>query len=156
MNDNYIPEGHVDAEFATVGTIIFNDIIEEKEIVDSARRFKPKSIGECKIEIYPNEGQVPHFHIYNLTKTFQTCICIYSNNYFSHGGKYKDKFNSRQCEQLNEWLANKNKNSYVGVITNWAMIEALWNTFNPECKFPEYRKVKTQPDYSKMINFKDN
>jgi 5,10-methenyltetrahydromethanopterin hydrogenase len=74
MIKNYIPEGHVDAETAVIGTIIFDDIIEEKEATNLTNRFKPKSIGECKVEIYPNEGQVPHFHIYNLNKTFQTCI----------------------------------------------------------------------------------
>lgn len=33
MNSNYIPEGHIDAETAVIGTIIFDDIIEEKKLL---------------------------------------------------------------------------------------------------------------------------
>jgi hypothetical protein len=31
----------------------------------------------------------------------------------------------------------------------------MWYVFNPNCKFPEFRKVQNQPDYTRMINFKD-
>ena len=93
-------------------------------------------------------------HIYNKDKSFDTCVCIYSNNYFSHGGKYKSKFTSKQCKEFNKWMTELN-NNFDPPTTNWQAIKSLWNVMNPDCKFPEARKVKTQPQYEGMTNFKD-
>lgn len=151
MNDGYtIPEGHSDPEVLLVGNIDFEDVFNEQEI----GRINTKSIGECKVEIYPNEGSIPHMHIYNKDKSFDTCVCIYSNNYFSHGGKNKSKFTSKQCKEFNKWMTELN-NNFDPPTTNWQAIKSLWNIMNPDCKFPGSRKVKTQPHYEDMINFKD-
>lgn len=139
MDDNYIPEGHTDFTEFFIGNIVFN----------------PKSIGECKVEVYPNEGPIPHFHIFKPDHSFETCICIYSANYFAHGGKYRDTLNSKQCKQLNEWLELQNYNNFAFSITNWEAIVFAWGLGNPKCKSPNYQKVKMQPDYTRMLNFKD-
>ena len=150
MNDDYtIPEGHSDPEVLLVGNIDFEDVFDEQEI----GRINTKSIGECKVEIYPNEGSIPHMHIHNKDKSFDTCICIYSNNYFSHGGKYKSKFTSKQCKEFNKWMSKTNY--AVDDMTNWQCTKMIWSIMNPDYKFPEARKVKTQPHYEDMINFKD-
>lgn len=81
-------EGHKDAEVVSLGSIIFEDFMNGQEIENKNKRFNPKAIGECKIEIYAGEGAVPHMHIFNSDKSFEACVCIYSNNYFAHGGKY--------------------------------------------------------------------
>lgn len=147
-------EGHKDPEFYLLGTINFDDLINEQEIVQKDQRFKPKSIGECKVEIYPNEGPIPHMHVFNSDKTFEACICIYSNNYFAHGGKYTSKLSAKQCKEFNEWM-NKNNTKFPGSATNWQAVVFAWEIANPDCKFPENRKVKIQPHYEDMVNFKD-
>lgn len=147
-------EGHHDVEVCVLGNIIFEDAINEQEIENKNNRFKPKSIGECKVEIYNGEGQVPHIHVFNNDKSFETCVCIYSNNYFAHGGKYTDKFSSKQCKEFNDWMNNQNT-KFPGNATNWEVTAFLWEFLNPDCKFPENRKAKTQPHYENMINFKD-
>ena len=136
-------------EIAFIGTIDFNDSINEQE----AGRFNTKSIGECKVLVYNGEGQIPHMHIYNKDKSFDTCVCIYSNNYFSHGGKYKSKFTSKQCKEFNKWMSKTNY--AVDDMTNWQCAKMIWSIMNPDCKFTDSRKVKTQPHYEDMINFKD-
>lgn len=146
------PENHIE-DISLIGYINFSDSIYEQE-VGGNKRYKPKGIGECKIEVYgPNEGSVPHFHIQSLDKSFQCCVCIYSNNYFSHGS-YTGKLNTKQCKELNEWLNLIQKNSF-GKLTNWETIVVMWEGSNPECKFPKGRKVKIQPHYENMVNYKD-
>lgn len=148
------PETHKE-DICLLGFINFEDSINEQELERKDKRFRTNSIGECKIEIYgPNEGSIPHMHVYNNDKSFEACVCIYTNTYFSHGGKYTDKFSSKQCKEFNEWMNQKN-NKFMGQITNWQVAAGLWEASNPECKFPENRKVRTQPHYENMINFKD-
>ena len=78
-------EGHTDEIIGLLGIINFDDFINEQEIGDKNKRFKSKSIGECKVEVYSSEGAIPHMHVFNNDNSFEACICIYSNNYFAHG-----------------------------------------------------------------------
>lgn len=151
----YIPEGHQDIEVFSIGYILFSEnVIKEAEVTRKEGRYVDDKFGECKIEVYANEGQIPHFHLFNLDKSFETCICIYSNNYFAHGGKYTNKLNKRQCKELNDWLKQPN---IKAPLSNWEMIYAMWEAGNSEkCKFPEKRKVTIQPDYSELLNYKNN
>lgn len=129
--------------------IEFSENINEQEIIGS-KPFNPKKLGRCKVTVYGGEGNVPHFHIENLDRTFSTCICIYSNNYFSHGGHYEDTFSSKQRIQLNQWLSQPNAEIFK--MSNWEMICAAWERGTPDCKFKE--KVDTQPDYTEMTQWK--
>ena len=147
-------EGHTDEFVCLLGIINFNESINEQEIENKNNRFKSKSIGECKIEVYSSEGPVPHMHVFNSDKSFEACICIYSNNYFAHGGKYTSKFSSKQCSEFNEWMKQRNSKSN-GIMSNWESAAFAWELANPDCKFPENHKVKIQPHYEDMINFKD-
>ena len=100
---NYIPEGHKDIEVFEIGTIEFKKpkhLFQEAEYNSISGRLNQKSFGELKIEVYANEGQVPHFHIFNKDKSFQSCICIYSANYYGHGGKYLYQFNTKQYPNI--------------------------------------------------------
>lgn len=148
-----IPDGHNNKVIYLLGDINFTNSINEQEIEDKGKRFKASSIGQCKVEIYGSEGSIPHMHIFNLDKSFDTCVCIYSNNYFSHGGKYRDKFTSRQCKEFNNWLKKANSNAPMDA-SNWQVAVILWETANPDCKFDKRHKVKTQPNYETMIDFK--
>lgn len=152
-----IPEGHKDPDNIIVGTVLFDDLIEEKNIEPNLNKHLNlgKGIGKCKVEIYPNEGNIPHMHVYN-DSGFNTCICLHSPNYFSHGGKYKDKFTSNQCKIFNSWLSDINFGFTTSKITNWEAAVFIWNFMNPDCKFPESRKVTKQSYYVTMTDFKDN
>ena len=129
--------------------IEFSEDINEQEIIGN-KSFNPNKIGRCKVLLYGREGNIPHFHIESLNRTFSSCICIYSNNYFSHGDHYKDEFNSKQRIQLNEWL--NQPNAEFSKMSNWEMICVAWDRGTPDCKFKE--KVTTQPDYTEMTQWK--
>ncbi len=147
-----IPEGHSpDPEVCELGRITFLEELLEKEI-NNGKRVNFNSIGECKIEVYANEGPIPHFHLSSLNKKFETCICIYSNNFFSHGGKYRDTLSTNQCKLLNDYLKTESKSIGLSV---WDTIRTIWDTYNDNNLFPKERKTNKQPDYSKMTQFKD-
>ena len=65
-------------------------------------------LGSCKVWVYTNEGPVPHFHIINKSKKFESCICLITNKYFSHGSKI-DILNNRQLKLLNKYMKSINK-----------------------------------------------
>lgn len=153
MNDEYVEPGHQNAEKITIGTIEFNDVIAEQQ-VQGNKRFNPNGIGECVIEVYPREGPIPHFHIFSRDKKFNTCIRIYENFYFSHGGKYKDIFNSKQCKQLNGYLKQDYTKGRVK-ITIWDEIIFSWYILNPDCIYPDNKKSNNQPHYENLSMFKD-
>ena len=134
-------EGHTDDIIGLLGSINFSESINEQEVENKNNRFKSKSIGECKVEIYSSECAVPHMHVFNCDKSFEACICIYSNNYFAHGGKYISKFSSKQCKEFNEWMKKINT-KIPGDLTNWQAAVGFWEFANPDCKFPQNRKVK--------------
>jgi hypothetical protein len=135
-----------------IGIINFEEDLNEAEIGGNDR-FRPSKIGVCKVEVYANEGQKPHFHLYKLNGNdeFETCICIYSNNYFSHGGKYTSKMNNKQCKELNTWLNKPNKKDPT--ITNWQAAVNQWEMGNGGKNFKD--KTNNQPDYDKMNSFSD-
>lgn len=133
-----------------IGYINFSDIILEKQVGNKINF--AGGIGECKIQVYSNEGNIPHFHLDSINGNFSSCICIYSNNYFSHGGKYTNTLtHKKHREELDNWLRNTGENGN----TNWENIVLLWESRNPNCKFPKNRKTFIQPDYSSILNFKD-
>ncbi len=140
-----------------LGSITFSESVNETEIVSKNKsRFKPKHIGECKICVYgPNEGQIPHFHIFNNDHSFECCVRIYENNFFSHGNKYRDTLNASQCRELNDWLKLENSNLRLDNISNWRGIMLMWEALNMTCKYPESKKTEVQPHYEDMYLFKD-
>ena len=148
-----LPEGHHLATEVTIGTIVFDDVLTEDEIISKKGRYNPTGLGECKIEVYNGEGDMPHFHLFRIDKSFECCICIYSPHYFAHGGKYKDQLNSKQRKQLDDWLDSSTKT--LPQINNWSLIKSFWETMNPMCKFPDSRKVANKPYYRNMTDYKD-
>lgn len=137
-----------------IGLITFkDDFYKSIEVSKGNHRFNTKRIGECKVEVYTNEGQIPHFHIYNKNHSFESCIRIYDNHYFSHGGKYRSILSGSQAKELDYWL--RLQNSKDPNITNWSFIVKEWERNNINCRFPQNKKVSIQPDYSKMNSFRD-
>ena len=136
-----------------IGELEFSDIINENEVGGNSR-FSIRKIGQCKIEVYSGEGQIPHFHITGIAKKFNCCVRIYDAHFFSHGNKYRDILNATQCMELNTWLKEINP-KVIPAQTNWVTIRNMWELANPDCKFSEKLKVKEQPDYTKMTMFRD-
>ena len=138
-------------DISYIGEIEFPSILNEREIGGNDR-VNFKNIGKCKIEVYSGEGQVPHFHLNSIDGKFKSCICIYSPHYFDHGGKYKDILNSKCRKVLDDWLRQPHK--LAESITIWKSIVLAWEDSNPRCRFDDKKKVKIQPDYTKMERFK--
>lgn len=106
-------------------------------------------LGDCKIQVFNNEGPIPHFHITNESKNFHCCPCIYEPVYFNHGVKV-DRLDSSQRKELNQWLSKQNK--FVPTSTNWEMIAAAWQMLeNPTKNIPKNAK---QPDYTQLHNMR--
>ena len=134
-----------------IGTISFGEDIREVKVDSKYGRFNTINIGECNIEVYSNEGPIPHFHISNLNKTFNCCIRIYENKYFSHGGKYRDILNSRQRKQLNDYLKQISKDDKNKTV--WEYIVKVWES---ETKYAYSNKTDIQPHYENMREFNDS
>lgn len=133
-----------------IGEIEFVEPVSEKAIKGSSD-LNIKKIGKCKVEVYSGEGAIPHFHMSNADKSFSSCVCIYSPNYFSHGGKYSGTLNATQREELFTWLKEANKDNPNK--TNWEVIVETWELSNPNCKFPADNKVSTIPYYKNMTQY---
>ena len=135
MHKDFVVIGEVDLDLLEY-EIVFERTIGNVNI---------NKIGVCSVRVYNGEGQIPHFHIINKDGSFDCCICIYSNNYFSHPG-HADQFSSnKQLEKLNTWLDQTDKKNRSN--TNWETICQEWEKNNPECKFPKDKKVTIKPEY---------
>lgn len=104
--------------------------------------------GVCIMRIYSSDGNVPHFHIFDVDHTFECCVQIYENAFF--GNKYKDRLNPTQCKELNEWMKREDLSMAGRKITNWEAIKSIWERCNHECTYPESKKTSIQPDYENM------
>ena len=151
----FIPKEHINSTFDTkflIGEIIFKEEyinINEVEVKDSQRYNPGRSIGECKIEVYGGEGDIPHFHVFNKNGSFDTCIKIYSAEYFHYEGHTGVFESSKDRKELDRWLRKRNK--ILKNSTNWEIIVYLWESANPNCLFPILNKTNIQPDYSKLV-----
>ena len=94
------------------------------------------------------------FHIFNKDHSFESCIRIYDNHYFSHGGKYRSILSAFQAKELDYWLRLQNSRSDK-VNSNWEFAKETWELNNLNCRFPQNKKVSIQPDYSKKNSFRD-
>lgn len=91
-------------------------------------------------------GFIPHFHIgdsetYPKCTKFQTCLKIESPEYFPHGGKYTDRLNSNQLEQLIEFLKTEDEEGE----SNWKFLLRTWNRNSSKMKVEINQEI---PDYT--------
>lgn len=139
----------------TIGEIGFGTVSGTGLLMEvSPGRFNlGNPVGKCRIEVYSNEGQIPHFHIIGESKSkkFECCPCIYDAVYFNHGTKI-DRLSNKQLIILNNWL-NSPCDKFGGAINNWHIISSLWEMcHNPMTNVP---KNPVQPNYSNMINMRN-
>lgn len=110
-----------------------------------------KGLDTCQVYVYSNEDPIPHFHLFNKNKTFESCICIYEPLYFNHGFK-TDKLNNKQCEILNKWL---DEPSYANPkLTNWELIDTVWVTGNSDLYIKKNNIKRVKPFYTNMVNMR--
>lgn len=137
-----------------LGTIDFGEEDSDKneENLQEDQLYPGVNLGsgldKCNIWIYTNEGTIPHFHIVNNSKNFESCICLITNKYFIHGSK-TDTLKSSQSKILNKYM--KTINSKEVPLTNWQVACDIWNK-NTNYKIDKkiYSNSENQPDYSKI------
>ena len=140
MNNNY--------KAVEVGTIDLSDISIISEMSPGNVGLSGK-LGLCKLEVYPNEGQIPHFHIISKNNIkWECCIEIYNPKYFSYGSKI-GKLTNKQLKILDSWLRDISKKDIFSFgVTNWQTICMIWEfQGNPNTNVP---KNPIQPDYTKI------
>ena len=94
-----------------------------------------------------DNGNIPHFHIFDVDRRFQTCVCIDKPQYFHHG-VYDGVLNRRSCEALNE-LLQRPVNVGGQLMTNWDRMVKVWNDNSGR------RKIGMNvacPDYTQLPN----
>ena len=121
-----------------------------------------KNIGNCKVEVYPNEGyDIPHFHITSISKgnkkeNIDCCVMINKASFFEHD-VHRSKLTSKQCKELDEWLKKKcekqkknelSDNDKNNGETRWERIQNLWEA----SKGNKYH-IDKKPDYTKMSSY---
>ena len=98
------------------------------------------------VEMRSNDnGNIPHFHVFDTDKKFQTCVCIEKAGYFHHG-VYVGVLDRRSRNALNE-LLRRQVNVDGKLMTNWDRIVKVWNS-NSERRAIE--KSVECPDYTQL------
>lgn len=129
--------------------IDFSEIHEPSNVLS----FKIDKIGTCWVTVtskYDSQA-VPHFKVLSEFKSdnyksLNTTLCIYSNQYCKDLYSDDDILTDEQLVILDDWLRSKNP-KLRGDLTNWEHICNLWEMLNPDCIFPNKKKIKVQPDY---------
>ena len=135
-------------EVMTIGTINLGEFDIRENTLDTVHF--GKGLGDCKIQVFNNEGIIPHFHITSKGENFECCVCIFEPLYFNHGRK-NGKLDANQRKQLNKWLCSPS-NAVVGNLTNWENIVLSWQNLGNSMKC--IPKVIKQPDYINMENMR--
>ena len=134
----------MEKDITMIGRINFSENINERSVGSD----DISKLGECTVHVYDGEGNLPHCHIFNNDKSFETCVRLDIAEYFSHGNKYKDTFNSRQCRELNRWFKKKNKANES--FTNWEICKLFWNVSATNYNNKNKISINKQPDYTKL------
>lgn len=103
-----------------LGTIDLSLTILEQKV----SRYEPNfgtNLGICKIHVYGNEGNIPHFHIVpideKLRRKHEVCVWLYEAKYFTHSSK-QGTLTSEQRKILNNFMKMDN---------NWRKACDMWN-----------------------------
>jgi len=134
-----------------VGTIELSNIGEEFLAEMSPGNINLSNrVGFCDIEVWGNEGPIPHFHI--ITKNninWECCIELFNPKYFNHGSK-QGILTSKQLKMLDTWLKEPYVSDYIKANTRWEALVGFWIAQGNPMRFVP--KNATQPDYKKINN----
>lgn len=135
-------------EFMTIGSINLGEFDIQENTMGIAHF--GSGLGDYKIQVFNNEGPIPHFHITNEAKNFRSCICIYEPLYFNHGSKIS-RLDSAQRKILDSWLRKSTVSiAAKGKLTNWEAISFAWDML--ENSMVNAPKNQVQPDYTRLEN----
>ena len=129
----------------TLAEIYIEGYFEERVISD---KYRSKKYGPCKIQMYDNEGPIPHFHIENKNKSFRCCIKLTEPEYFDHG-KNTGKLNTDDVKNLIKLLKQPADEGLD--ITLYEFMCALWNNSYNKNK-EKINHPYIMPDYTKLNN----
>lgn len=106
--------------------------------------------GDCTIEVYGNEGTIPHIHIKSKDKSKEACICLFEPKGFIHGSDNKyiqlDKKAQKDLDKLLSKPSSKANKS------NWEFAVDIWSEKSGDKIWEhkdDYKDIK-QPDYSNI------
>ena len=119
---------------------LFGNIRTIEEITESAHG--------SFVYVYSNEGPIPHFHVINKNKKFESCIRLDKAEYFTHGSKI-GKLTSKEVKELIRFL---NEKIDIGLDYNVPRYVAMCITWNNDMNNTTKVKasVKTMPDYNQL------
>lgn len=103
---------------------------------------KPKYTVELRSD---DNGNIPHFHVFNVNKNFQTCVRIDKAEYFHHG-VYVCVLNRKSRDALNE-LLQRQIDLDGETMTNWDRIVKAWNSNSARMSIAT---TATCPDYTQL------
>ena len=141
---DYVDEIHI-------GDIDLKEPIAKLVNEESFGQINLKKYSNCKLYVYGNEGQIPHFHIFNNDHSFDTCICLHKAMYFVHKNIHRksEKLSTYQKIILQEYL---NSTIPEHGTTIWKEMMIFWKGANENCVIsnnPDWLKIKI-PDYTKL------
>jgi hypothetical protein len=134
--DIYEEKGYI-TEFGILE--LEDNIINEEEF----ENLKPRKCDLLYFHVYPNEGKIPHFHIFTKNHEFETCLKFEVAEYFPHGGKYKDIFTSNQLKNIDKWLSSNVQYSKLSI---WEFGAIMWNQKNGNNKLIQINNI-IKPNY---------
>ena len=102
-----------------------------------------------KISVFTNEGNIPHFHIYDKQTKRKICLQIGKADYFKHG-KYQNELMRDERKTIQEWLSLPNEDAWQDrreVSSNYREICIEWNRNNRDNRVDVNQPI---PDYIHM------
>ena len=85
-----------------------------------------------RVSVFTNEGNTPHFHVYDRQTKRLICLKIGKAEYFKHG-KYQNELLRDERKDLQRWLALPNEDAWRDrkeVSSNYREICIEWNRNN--------------------------
>ena len=106
-------------------------------------------VGKFEIIVYTDDpGNIPHVHVIDAStrgQEFDSCVKLESAEYFPHGGKHTDKFNSKQRKDFNTFMSSKPGNNRYKTYYEYAC--SMWNDNNSKYVIDE---SNAQPNYTNL------
>lgn len=131
---------------------ILRHMIKESFSMEEHRLNEMARVGfvdDFEVIVYTDDpGNIPHVHIVDTAtrgEKFSSCIKLEVDEYFPHGGKYRDKFNAKERKAFDKFMRSKPRNNRYA--TNYEYACEMWNGNNLKTTVDSSRE---QPDYTKL------
>ena len=148
----YVKHGHDDPNYVDhlyIGKVDLT--VSDENVINEygVGKLNFKQAGLCSIEVFGDEGLIPHFHVVGIN--FECCPCIYEPLYFNHGYK-TDKLSKKELKILDTWLRQAHKNLNI---SNWEYICMIWEECGNPMNIANKYKNPVQPHYEDTVNMRN-